>query len=452
MINIIMDNSQSRILGLDKTALYKLRTTVCYFNMSLYIRTKNSHAARVFLIDENGFFPTGLMARVRDFLKSKQLMYQVIDNRVVPTSKLLKLVNMLEEPPMYDEQKECVKLFLENPSGTGEMPTGIGKSRVIKETILRRARPTLVITPSSNLKQQMFSYLLESFGPKFVGILDKHNPKPISVTNYHAIESIDPRVFDVFESLIFDEYHNFSNNTARGVDTTHFKNIYYKHGLTATNFKNDENSQIMLECILSQNLYSVSTLEAINKKYIVPIVPVFFNLKNKDLVATGHYGSDVRTFIDTNEERNAIAIDTALRMKAMKVPTLVLVEHVAHGRLLADSLPGFVFLNGQDESAEYNMAMIKKFNAGEIEGLVGTSVIGEGVDTKACGAIINCSGGKARSELLQKVGRAIRKFPGKVVGYYFDFYDNRQKHLVSHSKQRIEIIESTYGVKIKMVG
>lgn len=452
MINIILDNSQSRILGLDKPTLYKLRITVCYFNMSLYIRTKNSHASRVFLIDENGFFPTGLMARVRDFLQTKQLMHQVIDNRVVPTSKLLKLENLLVEPPMYDEQKECVKLFLSNPSGTGEMPTGIGKTRVIKEVILRRSRPTLVITPSSNLKHQMNNYLIESFGSKFVSILDPKNPKPISVTNYHSIANIDPRVFDFFEALIFDEYHNFSNNTAREIDTSHFKNIYYKHGLTATNFKNDENSQIMLECILSQNLYSVSTLEAINKGYIVPVITTFFNVTNANLTASGNYGADVKTFIDTNDERNAIAIKTAQQMQKMKVPTLVLVEHVAHGRYLADSLPGFVFLNGQDESAEYNMAMIKKFNAGEIEGIVGTSVIGEGVDTKACGAIINCSGGKARSELMQKVGRAVRKFPNKKVGFYFDFYDNRQKHLLSHSKQRIAIIEEVYGKKVNVLG
>src|SRR5207253_174106 len=150
----------------------------------------------------------------------------------------------LVEPPMYPEQEHAVNVFMSNPSGTAEMPTGIGKTRVIKETILRRARTTLVITPSSNLKQQMFDYLTASFGEKFVGLMNKHSSKPITVTNYHSIASMDPRFFDQFDSLLFDEYHNFSNETTREIDVTHFKNIYYKHGLTATNFKNDPNSAI----------------------------------------------------------------------------------------------------------------------------------------------------------------------------------------------------------------
>ena len=417
--------------------------------MSMYIRTKNSHAARVYLIDENGFFPTGLMTRVRQFLSSKHLQYQVIDNRVVPTTKHLKLVDKLVEPPLYPEQEECIQVFLSNISGTGELPTGVGKTRIIKETIKRRPIPTLVITPSSNLKRQMFNYLTNSFGEKFVGMLGDN--KPITVTNYHSIANRDPRDFDCFDQLLFDEYHNFSNETSREIDKTHFKNIYYKFGLTATNFKNDDNSQIMLECILSNNLYSMSTMDAINKGYIVPIVPIFFDIKNTNLSTTGKYGTDVNKFIDTNEERNIKVIETAVQMIKMNIPTLVLVEHVAHGRYLQKCIEEYIFVNGQDESAEYNMMMVDKFNALEIKGMIGTSVIGEGVDTKACGAVINAGGGKAESELRQRIGRAIRKFPNKKVGYYFDFYDNRQKNLVSHSKQRIEIIERVYGTKVKKV-
>jgi superfamily II DNA or RNA helicase len=451
MINIILNNSESRILGLDKPTLWKLRTQVCYFNMGVYLRTKNSHAARTFLIDENGFFPTGLLTRVRDFLSSKHFLFQVIDNRVIPKFKDIGLQNLLEEPPMYEEQEIASSTLKNNVFGTVEMPTGIGKTRTIKETLLLHQRPSLIITPSSNLKQQTFEYLHASFGEKFVGLADRNTPKPITVMNYHSVPSKDPKFFDNFDVVIFDEYHNAANNTIREMAKTHLSNIYYKYGLTATNFKNDENAQILLECVLSNNLYSVTTLEAINRGYIVPIVPMFFDLKNKGLVSQRNYKADYKTFMDLNQERNGIAIEYAQKMIQQNTPTLILVEHVEHGRFLQASIKDSLFINGQDESAQYNMQMVKKFNNMEVPCLIGTSVIGEGVDTKACGAIFNLAGGKARSELQQRVGRAIRKFPNKKVGYYFDFIDNGQKHLLSHSKQRIEIIESTYGKKINII-
>lgn len=208
MISIVLDNSTSRVIGLDKSTLYKLRSLVCYFNMGIWLRTKNSHAARTLLIDENGFFPTGLITRVQSFLESKQILFHIVDNRILPSTKKLGLVNLLEEPPMYEEQQVASSLLHSNAYGTCEMPTGIGKTRTIKETILLHQRPTLVICPSSNLRQQMFDYLTASFGSKFVGLIDLNTPKPITIANYHAIQSKDPRFFDYFDVVIFDEYHN----------------------------------------------------------------------------------------------------------------------------------------------------------------------------------------------------------------------------------------------------
>jgi superfamily II DNA or RNA helicase len=56
--------------------------------------------------------------------------------------------------------------------GICEMPTGIGKTRTIKETLLRTQRPTLIITPSSNLRTQTYEYLAASFGTDDVGLLN----------------------------------------------------------------------------------------------------------------------------------------------------------------------------------------------------------------------------------------------------------------------------------------
>lgn len=451
MINIIMENAESRVLGLDSKALERLRNDVCFFDQSMWIRTRNVYACRKHLICKNGFFPTGLLKRVTDHLVKQGFMYEVIDNRVVPENVFLDLVDMLDEPPIYPEQEAAANALYRNVSGTVSLPTGVGKTRTIKQALLLHRRPSLIITPSSNLREQMYGYLKASFGDKFVGKIGDGRKKPIMVANYHAIKSESRKFYSAYHCKYYDEYHNASNNTIRDDAKEFLSDIYHTYGLTATNFKNDESEQILLECVLSNELYSMTTLEAINKGYIVPVTPIFKNLDNKNLVSVGDYRKDFKRFMDDNQEKNEYTIENARKMTQHNIPTIILVEHIQHGKLIKDSLPGFVFLNGQDADSAWNMRQIQLFNEGKIPGIVGTSVIGEGVDTKACGAMFNLAGGKARSELMQRVGRTVRKFPGKKCGYYFDFFDNGQKNLLSHSKKRQQIIEETYGTKIRMV-
>jgi superfamily II DNA or RNA helicase len=279
-----------------------------------------------------------------------------------------------------------------------------------------------------------------------------------TIISIEEVDSADEWVYDI----TVEDNHNYvaegiltSNSGAEGVRidfADRLSEIYYRYGLTATNFKNDPNSNIYLESVLSDTLYSVTTIEAINLGYIKPLVSFFFDMPNKKILSKKNYKSDVPLFIDNNQARNAIVIETAKKMIRNNVPTIILVEHIGHGRQLQSALgKDAVFLNGQDESASYNMQMVKKFNNLEIPCLIGTDVLGEGVDTKAAGAIINCGGGKAESELMQKCGRVVRNFKNKQVGYYFDFIDNGQKNLIAHSKARMSIIKEVYGKSVNII-
>lgn len=447
-----MNNSISRVIGLDPDLLKKLRMTVAHFDMSIWIRTKNRYRATTMIIDEHGQFPSGLVKKVSKFLFDHNKIFTVADNRIKPKYKLVGLKDRLNEPPLYPEQDIAAATMCANELGICEMPTGIGKSRTIKETLLRTQRPSLIITPSSNLRAQTYEYLSESFGTDDVGLLKFSHDKPIVVTNYHALSSKSPEYFKQFAQLIFDEFHNAAAEGVREDFATSLSEIYYRYGLTATNFRNAEGSNIYLESILSETLYSVSTIEAIKKGYIRPLVSFFYSLKNSSLVAKQVYKSDLKSFIDTNAERNDIALEVARKMYNKDIPTIMLVNHIEHGKFLKNMLgDAALFLNGQDESAAYNMQMVKRFNQREIPILIGTDVLGEGVDTKACGAIINLSGGKAKSELMQKCGRTVRNFPGKSVGYYFDFFDNGQKHLKAHSNARAKIIQEVYGQSVNIL-
>ena len=208
---------------------------------------------------------------------------------------------------------------------------------------------------------------------------------------------------------------------------------------------------------MSEELYSMTIREAINKRYIVPIQPIFYDLDNSHIKrrkATGKRGEpsqyqlDYSDFIVKNTERNDIVVDVAQKMLSMDVPTLILVTQVEHGLKLAERLSQAVFANSTTQNPKKNYEMVRRFNSGEFPIMIGTSVIGEGVDTKRCGALINASGGKAKSELLQKVGRTVRNFEGKEVGFYFDFMDNRSPTLKKHSTTRKNTIKKEFDANV----
>lgn len=451
---IIVNNSSSKIINAAKPLIMKLRDETCFFDMSKYVRSRKAYMCKTHLMETNGKFPTGLLNRVTNLLRGYGIPFNVLDERVVPNRFQHKYEMLIDEPPAYPDQVDCVSKLLSATQAIAEVPTGVGKTRIMKDVIQNLGVKTLVITPSSALKIQTYDYLHACFGTKNVGILGStKQPKPISIMNYHSIENMDPKVFSYFDCLFYDEFHHSTNETIRTVNKSHLGDIYFRYALTATNFTNDKNAQVLMESVIANTVYSMSIPEAIEKNYIVPIIPIFVELENSHLVSQKNYQKDYPKYVDNNIERNLIARNLMETLYRKGVPTLTLVKHIKHGRLLQElNMSGLAkFINGQDEDQQHNQRMIKKFNDLEISALIGTSVIGEGVDTKACGGVINCAAGNSKQQLMQRAGRAMRKFPNKQLGFYFDFIDSNQKHLKKQSNFRMKVFQENYGVEPKIV-
>ena len=73
--------------------------------------------------------------------------------------------------------------------------------------------------------------------------------------------------------------------------------------------------------------------------------------------------------------------------------------------------------------------------------LIGTSVIGEGVDLPCAANLIMAGGGKARSQVIQNIGRVLRIMDGKEEATVYDFTDRDGGFLAEHSEERSLIYE-----------
>ena len=477
--------SVSSLQNVPKDLFKKIQNNISFYDASkFHIHKKfkkkkdfNWSKARTNLMDYNGQFPTGLTKRV--FIECQKLGLNpiILDQRVKPKTNYLKLKTNIEEPTAYIDQKLSSKSLIESPSGRGiiVLPTGVGKSRVMKDTIQQLGINTLIVVPSLHLKFQIFLYLSQCFGDLFVGYFDKNgNNKPISIANLDSLSKCDPEIFKFFDCVYFDEWHHEACETARDIDTNMFDSIYYKFAQTATNFRNSKNEQILLDCIMANQTYNLSVIDAIKKKYIVPIQPIFHEVgdierpdkfkpkiypfceesndeewdKYKDSL---HYKDIYPQWIAYNDERNEkLAKSAFLMAHKNKIPILILVKRIEHGEFFKNSLNGVTFVHGK-LGQKNNHAAVDAFNRGEIPILCGTEVIGEGVDTKEAGAIILGSGEKAKTRVMQNTGRVVRRgsrFP-KDIGFIVDVFDNGHKTTKKHSNIRKRIYQNEFGVKIK---
>jgi superfamily II DNA or RNA helicase len=94
--------------------------------------------------------------------------------------------------------------------------------------------------------------------------------------------------------------------------------------------------------------------------------------------------------------------------------------------------------------------MLEAFSKGQLDILIASTIIDEGVDMKSIGCMILAAGGKSLRQQLQRIGRGLRLngIDGNSV-MVFDFFDATNKYLLEHSKQRIKIFkEEKFDVKV----
>ena len=86
----------------------------------------------------------------------------------------------------------------------------------------------------------------------------------------------------------------------------------------------------------------------------------------------------------------------------------------------------------------------------EVKMLIGTSVLGEGVDLPISDALVYARGEKAEVSLLQNAYRVGTAVPGKTEALLVDFADRHSAKLLRHSEERLRTYygEETFNVTV----
>lgn len=284
--------------------------------------------------------------------------------------------------------------------------------------------------------------------------------EPLKQIRANAVKKVDAHLLarqktinllGMFGLVILEEAHEASGSSYYEI-LKHCKNAHYRLALTATPFmKDSEEANMRLMACSGPIAIKVSEKTLIDRGILA--APHFKIIELKQKPPKLHRSTDwpaaYRIGIVENEFRNAAIVKECVRAAQYNLPALVLIQHMSHGEALQALLERagvrVDFIAGEDDQDGRKRALMR-LKTGEIDALIGSSILDVGVDVPAIGLIVLAGGGKAEVALRQRIGRGLRaKKEGPNVALVVDFADGFNDHMTKHARQRLAIIKGTPG-------
>lgn len=390
--------------------------------------------------------------------------------------------------PDYGYQAEVSDKLVRHGRLIAQIATGGGKSRVAQIVTARIMRPTLFLTTRSVLMYQMKEHYesmlrgltthhdMADAGKHTVGVLGDSVWDPRKFINVGMVQTLiarlkdpDPfqpeekqaeqarikahtiRLLEMFELVILEEAHEASGNSYYDI-LSHCKNAHYRLALTATPFmKESGEANMRLMAVSGPIGIRVSEKQLIDSGILAKPYFKYLDIPERPagLLKRTRWPNCYTIGVVENAARNAAIIKEAVRAVVYKLPIMILVQRKDHGKTLETALRqnGITskFIFGDSDQATRKAALMA-LSKGEIQVLIGSTILDVGVDVPAIGMVILAGAGKAEVQLRQRIGRGLRaKKSGPNIALIVDFSDLGNQYLTQHALQRRQIIQDTPG-------
>jgi superfamily II DNA or RNA helicase len=380
---------------------------------------------------------------VKDFIRSKT----PYEDRARAYDMFDFSIQLQVEPRPY-QQQAMDEWRRHERCGVVILPTGAGKSLVAQMAIERTGRSTLVVVPTIDLMNQWYNLLLSSFQAE-VGLIGGgyYEIGALTITTYASAFRFMERLGNKFGLLIFDECHHLPSSIYRYA--AELSIAPFRLGLTATPERADGEER-SLKQLIGPILYRREAQEMAGEylaDYEVVRLNVklsaaeralyqsernifrrFLNNKGIDLSDLSGWQTFIKMSARSEEGRRAmlayreskrvaLGTDSKLRVLAelllrhKKERTLIFTAENEMVYRISEKflIPAITHQTGIKERREW----LEAFNQGDVLALATSKVLNEGVNIPEATVAIILSGSGSTREHIQRLGRILRKQPGK---------------------------------------
>jgi superfamily II DNA or RNA helicase len=390
--------------------------------------------------------PAGLVWFVEDELEGQCDVEVVVPNRrTFPRPD----PNILNGITLRDYQLDALERMLASGRGVVRSPPRSGKTVMQAAMCAILDVPSLLLVDRIRLMEQHYK-LFQNAGIKDVTMLGggrhdlgKHVIATVQTVHKGLTEgrawALD--LLRTRELLLVDEAHHQVSRTY--LEITGKCNAPWRFGLSGTPF-HDRGTRLRPIDISSKYLRSRGYL-ADPKIYMGQVKePKFWD---------NDFQSAYRRGITDNQQRNDLILSVARRLAADKRNTLLLVARIAHGERLLRGLhkagirAAFTWSGSTVSTVnatgnvvrerKTHARLMTEFSEGQIQVLIGSQVLDEGIDIPYVDAVIIAGGMKSPIKVIQRAFRGMTAHAGKLDTLIFDFVDDTHAFLRRHSKERI---------------
>ncbi len=332
--------------------------------------------------------------------------------------------------------------------GVVVLPTGAGKTHVAVLAIDQKRRSALVVAPTLDLVRQWYDLLRATFGVP-VGVVGggDHDVQPITVTTYDSAYLHMEHLGSRFGLVVFDECHHLPSATY--ALAARLAIAPYRLGLTATPERTDGRDALLDE-LVGPTVYRRDIGELAGEwlsEYETVRVEVALTPAERDehdreralyreFVSMNHIRmSSPRGFgefvmLSSRSEAGRRAMRAYRRQRELAFAASGKLAYLEH--LVDEHREDRAIVFTQDNATAHHVsrrflvpvithqtkvtersAILASLAAGEVNAIVTSKVLNEGVDVQEANVAVVLSGSGSVREHVQRLGRILRKREGK---------------------------------------
>lgn len=421
-------------------------------------------------------FPAGLLERVKDFYKEANKEFEIVDKRPAKSigkeKFILDNLQKINKNP-YPYQLEILDVIDKNDRGIIKVATGGGKSLIAALIAAKLGKKTIIYVIGKDLLYQFHDFFSQVFDEEIgiigdgkceirdiniasiwtVGQAIGMNKKNILLDSEDDEEEVGKNKYaDIAKMMkeskvhIIDECHMSACETIQQVYK--YASPEHIYGLSGSPWR-DDGADLLIESILGKYIVNISASYLIENDFLAKALIRFRVVPPYHYELERNYQSVYKKYIVENEIRNGLVLNAAQVMVGKGYQTLVLFSSLKHGKMLYDLFKQHLncaILDGSNTKEEREQVKKDLLNH-KIDCVLASKIFDIGVDIPSLSGLVMACGGKSTVKALQRVGRVIRKYPGKKYAVIVDFID-QAPFVDNHSKTRYKIYKSEEGFDV----